>query len=50
MKPSKNIDKKDIQRVALYMRVSTAEQVQDGYGLDSQDRILRAFVQSNEDK
>lgn len=50
MKLSENIHEKNIQRVALYMRVSTAEQVQDGYWLDSQDRILHAFVQSNEDK
>jgi site-specific DNA recombinase len=43
-KPSQNI-----KRVALYMRVSTIEQARDGYGLDSQDRILRAFVKANED-
>lgn len=39
----------NIKRVALYMRVSTIEQARDGYGLDSQDRILRAFVKANED-
>ena len=39
-----------IQRVALYMRVSTTEQVNEGYGLDSQNRILRAYVESNEDQ
>lgn len=38
------------QVVALYSRVSTTEQVKDGYGLDSQKRILRSFVESNEDK
>jgi site-specific DNA recombinase len=48
MSIEKNTSK--IQRVALYIRVSTTEQVQEWYGLDSQDRILRAFVQSNEDK
>lgn len=37
-------------RVALYIRVSTAEQVQEWYWLDTQDRILRSFVASNEDK
>lgn len=40
----------DTKRVALYMRVSTAEQVKEGYWLDSQKRILRAFVESNEDQ
>lgn len=39
-----------IQRVALYMRVSTTEQVNEWYGLDSQNRILRAYVESNEDQ
>ncbi len=39
----------NIKRVGLYMRVSTIEQARDGYGLDSQDRILRAFVKANED-
>ena len=38
------------QRVALYMRVSTTEQVNEWYGLDSQNRILRAYVESNEDQ
>lgn len=38
------------QRVALYMRVSTQEQVKDGYGLDSQKRILKAFIESNEEE
>ena len=38
------------QKVALYARVSTTEQVKDGYGLDSQERILKSFIASNEDK
>lgn len=42
--------KQEIQRVALYIRVSTMEQAKEGYGLETQERILRSFVQSNEDK
>ena len=42
--------KQEIQRVALYIRVSTMEQATEGYGLETQERILRSFVQSNEDK
>lgn len=37
-------------RVAIYMRVSTEEQAKDGYGLESQERILKAFITANEDK
>ena len=38
---------KKIQRVALYCRVSTEEQVQNGNGLDIQKQALLNFVQSN---
>jgi len=38
------------KRVACYIRVSTEEQAKEGYGLESQERILRAFVASNSDK
>lgn len=31
------------------MRVSTEEQAKEGYGLESQERILRAFILANED-
>ena len=37
-------------RVAKYLRVSTLDQSRDGYGLDSQERILKSFIASNEDK
>lgn len=37
-------------RVARYLRVSTTEQVQDGFGLDTQDRLLRAYVEANADQ
>lgn len=47
---SKSIKKGETQRVACYLRVSTTEQVKEWYGLDTQDRILRAFVQANEDQ
>lgn len=37
-------------RVSQYLRVSTLDQSRDGYGLDSQERILKSFIASNEDK
>ena len=37
-------------RVARYLRVSTTEQVQDGFGLDTQERLLSAYVQANSDQ
>ncbi len=44
-----NADEKTYKRVALYIRCSTLEQVKDGYGLESQLRILQGLVQANED-
>lgn len=38
------------ERVAMYLRVSTNEQAKDGYGLDTQERLLKAYIGSNEDK
>ena len=38
------------KRVAIYVRVSTAEQATEGFGLESQKRILRAYVEANADK
>ena len=32
------------------MRVSTLEQANEGFGLDTQERLLRLYVQANEDK
>lgn len=37
-------------KVAIYIRVSTEEQAKDGYWLESQERILKAFITANEDK
>lgn len=37
-------------RVWIYLRVSTEEQAKEWYGLESQERILKAFITANEDK
>lgn len=42
-------NKTEKKNVAVYIRVSTQEQVQDWYGLDSQLRILKSFIESNEE-
>lgn len=44
-----NKNKADKKNVAVYIRVSTQEQVQDWYGLDSQLRILKSYIESNEE-
>lgn len=38
------------KRVAMYLRVSTLEQAKEGYWLDTQERLLKAYIESNEDK
>ncbi|MDD3120682.1 MAG: recombinase family protein [Candidatus Gracilibacteria bacterium] len=38
-----------MKRVAIYLRVSTQEQATEGFGLDSQERILKSFVEANKD-
>lgn len=35
------------KRVALYLRTSSLSQARDGYGLEMQERSLRALVESN---
>lgn len=51
LKATRNITNKNApKRVALYIRTSTLEQVRDGYGLDMQERLLRALVESNSDQ
>lgn len=37
------------KRVALYLRCSTMEQANEWYGLESQERILLAYVEANKD-
>lgn len=37
------------KRVGLYLRCSTLEQAKDGYGLESQERILLSYVEANKD-
>ena len=38
-----------MKRVAIYLRVSTLEQATDWFWLDSQERILKAFIEANKD-
>jgi len=49
-KVNRNIPNSDTpKRVALYVRASTTEQVQEGYWLDTQERTLKAYVEANKD-
>jgi DNA invertase Pin-like site-specific DNA recombinase len=47
--PSSQEPKKNL-RIALYLRVSTGEQVTEGYGLETQERLLKALIESNADR
>lgn len=38
-----------MKRVAIYLRVSTQEQATEWFWLDSQERILKSFIESNKD-
>lgn len=38
-----------MKRVAIYLRVSTLEQAKDWFWLDSQERILKAYIEANRD-
>jgi len=38
-----------MKRVAIYLRVSTQEQATEWFWLDSQERILKSFVEANKD-
>lgn len=38
---------KEVRKVAIYIRVSTAEQKIDGYGLEAQERRLTDYVKQN---
>ncbi len=46
----KNLPTSEYKKVACYIRVSTEEQAKEGYWLESQERILKAFIESNADK
>lgn len=39
------IHKNTIKRVAIYKRVSTMDQAREGYSLDAQERVLRAYCE-----
>lgn len=38
-----------MKRVAIYLRVSTQEQATEWFWLDSQERILKSFIEANKD-
>ena len=40
----------EMKRVGLYIRVSTEDQATEWTSLESQERILKAFVEANSDK
>lgn len=44
------VPEKTYKRVACYVRCSTLEQSREGYGIDTQIRLLKARIQSDEDK
>ena len=41
-----NVDKYEQKRVAIYARVSTTEQAEEGYSIDEQTRLLRQYCES----
>ena len=42
------INGSSITRAALYIRVSTEEQAQEGWSIDAQERALRSFCQAKD--
>lgn len=40
-----NIDVNEQKRVAIYARVSTTEQAEEGYSIDEQTRLLRQYCE-----
>ena len=43
---SPSSDSNHNKRIALYLRVSTTEQMTEGYGLESQEQSIRAYAEN----
>ncbi len=50
MKHGENTSKAEYKRIACYIRVSTDEQAKEWFWLESQRRLLKVMIDSNEDK